>query len=272
MFLHLSVILFTGGSSVQVGSLSRGGGLCPGDGVSIEGVSVQGRGLCPGESAQEVSLSGGLYLWCLCQGGLYPEGSLPRGFCLGCLCPEGSLSGVSLSRGLCPGVTVMETPVTDTPPPYGGRVEGMHPTGMHPCWHLRPFTFAFIRQRWSGLSVATIQWPWYNGGGWILYGWGRVWVHHLSLGSGHRRNGDQQWPGTDGRCQNVHLAVAEFSVHSFAFIYTCQQTRKLGQPLPKVHSTAQWKRNTIGDPGVLEVAGPGFSKRRAGFGLGFQTL
>ena len=49
MFLHLSVILFTGGSlsrgvSVQEwGYLSSGGGLCPGVGVSVQ-VGV----LCPG--------------------------------------------------------------------------------------------------------------------------------------------------------------------------------------------------------------------------------
>ena len=30
--------------------------------------------------------------------------------------------------------------------------------------------------------------------GWILYSRGRVWVHHLSLSSGHRQNGILRWP------------------------------------------------------------------------------
>ena len=56
MFLHLSVILFTGEFSVQ-------GGLCPG--VSLfRGVSVRGGGLCPGV---------------LCPGGSLCEGFLSRG-------------------------------------------------------------------------------------------------------------------------------------------------------------------------------------------------
>ena len=113
MFLHLSVILFTGGS------------LCPGEGdlsvqergVSVQekGVSVQKRGvslsrrggslsrtrgslsgrggsLCPGE---RVSLSrrGGLCLGegCLCPGGVSVQGSMSKG--------EGeSLSGTPLPR------------------------------------------------------------------------------------------------------------------------------------------------------------------------------
>ena len=70
MFLHLCVILFTGGES-----LSRG-------------VSVQG-GLCP-----RGSLSGG----CLCPGGLCPGGLCPRGVYV----EEGSLSmGVSVHVDLC---------------------------------------------------------------------------------------------------------------------------------------------------------------------------
>ena len=55
MFLHVSVILFTG----------RGFGLRPGG-------SVSWRGLCPGGSLSGGSLS---------------RGSLLRGLCLGCLCP-----------------------------------------------------------------------------------------------------------------------------------------------------------------------------------------
>ena len=53
MFLHLSVILFMGGS------LSRGGGLCRG--VSVQGVSVQG------------GLSGRPPIW-LHAGGTHPTG------------------------------------------------------------------------------------------------------------------------------------------------------------------------------------------------------
>ena len=66
MFLHLSVILFTGGS-LSSGSLSRGvsvqGNLCPGDlssgGFSVQEVSVQAS-LCPGGTVQGVSVQGGL--------------------------------------------------------------------------------------------------------------------------------------------------------------------------------------------------------------------
>ena len=43
MFLHVSVILFTGGSrSLSMGGLCPGGGLC-------QGVSLSGRGLCHGD-------------------------------------------------------------------------------------------------------------------------------------------------------------------------------------------------------------------------------
>ena len=49
------------------GSLSRGGGLCPGGGsLSRGGVSVQGWGLCPGGLFLGGSLSGGLCLGGLC--------------------------------------------------------------------------------------------------------------------------------------------------------------------------------------------------------------
>ena len=88
MFLHLSVILFTGcrdlcpGISVHWGSLSIGvsvqGDLCPGGGVSVQEEGLYPGGPCPG----------GLY-----PGGLYPGGSISRGV---------SVKG-SLSRGLCPG-------------------------------------------------------------------------------------------------------------------------------------------------------------------------
>ena len=79
MFLHLSVILSTGG-------------------VSVCGVSVQG-GLCPG----------GLCPW-VCPGGLCPWGLCPERSLLGGLCPGGSLSGSLClgERGLC----------QRDPPPY----------------------------------------------------------------------------------------------------------------------------------------------------------
>ena len=72
-FLHLAVILLTGGY------LSRGRCLCPGEGVSVQGeVSLsRGGGLCPGEG---VSVQG-----------------------------RGSLSGESMSRE---GISVRETPHT----------------------------------------------------------------------------------------------------------------------------------------------------------------
>ena len=110
MFLHLSVILFTGRSLSSGGSLSSGC-LCQ------VGVSVKGGSLSRGVSVCRGSLSGGVSVQGVSvQGGLSPEG---------CLCPGGSLSrgglcvgGVSvqgcLSRGwvgLCPdgGVSVRET-------------------------------------------------------------------------------------------------------------------------------------------------------------------
>ena len=73
MFLHLCVILFTGGLCPSMhhrardrGSLSRGlclgGGLCPGGSLS-GGVSVR-RGICPGVLSRGVSVQG------LCQGSL----------------------------------------------------------------------------------------------------------------------------------------------------------------------------------------------------------
>ena len=95
MFLHLCVILFTRGVSVQ-------GGLCPGglypgmvsvQGVSVQrgvGISVEGEALCPRRSLSRGSISGGS----LSKGGLCPRRSLSRG----------SISGGSLSQGgLCPG-------------------------------------------------------------------------------------------------------------------------------------------------------------------------
>ena len=86
MFLHVSVILFTGGSQ----SPSQGVSVW---GVSVLGVLVQG-GLCPAGLCPGGSLSGGVSVQEVCargslSGGLCPGGSLSRGsLCLG----GGSLS------------------------------------------------------------------------------------------------------------------------------------------------------------------------------------
>ena len=87
MFLNLSVILLTVRVSVQ-------GGLCPGEGFSVQrkGVSVQRRGslssaLCPGGS---LSRGGGPCP----EEGVSAQGSLPRGGSLsrgGGSCPQGGL-------------------------------------------------------------------------------------------------------------------------------------------------------------------------------------
>ena len=75
MFLHLSMILFTGRRS-----LSRGGLFCP-VGVSVEEVSVQEGSLFRGSSVKG----------CLCPG----RGSLSRGW--------RGLWGISVQGGLCSG-------------------------------------------------------------------------------------------------------------------------------------------------------------------------
>ena len=109
--------------SIQGRSLSRGGGLCPGEGflsregslpgkgvsVQEEGVSFQVRGLCSGEgvsiqgervSVHQVSVQGrGSLFRGLCSGeGVSIQGR--EGFCSSSLCPGGLCSG---ERGLCPG-------------------------------------------------------------------------------------------------------------------------------------------------------------------------
>ena len=107
MFLHLSVILFTGGSlstGVFGGGVSVQGGLCPGESLSGGSLSrvylSSGRDLCPG----------GLCLWVSVHGGLCPRGSMSpyvqwvsvqgRDHCLGGgSLSRGSLSWGSLSRG-----------------------------------------------------------------------------------------------------------------------------------------------------------------------------
>ena len=88
MFLHLGVILFTGGLCLCQGqSLSRRS-------LSAGGVSVQGV------SGLGFSLSGGLWLRVSLSGGLCPGGSLSRGVAgIGGLC-----LGVSVQGGL--GVSV----------------------------------------------------------------------------------------------------------------------------------------------------------------------
>ena len=93
MFLHLSVILFTGGVSVPAYTI----------GHMTRGVSVQGC-LC-----LRVSVQGGLCLGGLCSEGSLSGGSLSRGS----LSRE-SLSGGSLSGG---GVSVMETLPSQTETP-----------------------------------------------------------------------------------------------------------------------------------------------------------
>ena len=111
MFLHLCVILFTGGSqsrgvSVQgEGGLGPvGGDLCPGEGGLCPWVSVQGRGSLSRWSLSRGSLSrGSLFL------GSLSRGSLSRRVSFWGVSVWGSLSRGSLSRGslssdgLCPG-------------------------------------------------------------------------------------------------------------------------------------------------------------------------
>ena len=95
MFLHLSVILFTGGGGLcPEGSLSRGG-LCPGGGSLSRGrVSVQGKGFCLGDLCP-----GGVFVQrgSLSSGRIYVQGRVSvqgEGLCPGWgLSPAGSLSG-----------------------------------------------------------------------------------------------------------------------------------------------------------------------------------
>ena len=61
--------------------------------------------------------------------------------------------------------------------------------------------------------------------------WGRVWVHHLSLSSGHRWNSDGQWLScpVSWSIKTVHSVYTEFiMIHSFAFIYICKQLETNG--------------------------------------------
>ena len=102
MFLHLSVILFTG----ERGSLSREG-LCPGGSHS--------GGHCPGG---------------LCPGGFLSMGvSVQEGLCPGSPCQGESLSRGSLSRGVS--VQGRESLSGRPPSPTVVRLRagGKHPTG-----------------------------------------------------------------------------------------------------------------------------------------------
>ena len=101
MFLHLSVILFTGGgvsvSACTTGHMTREGSLSRGEGGLSRGVSVWG------ESGGRGSLSRGR--------GVSVQGRLSGGN----LCPGGFLSG-----GLCSGGSVREM-LPDRDPPCGNE-------------------------------------------------------------------------------------------------------------------------------------------------------
>ena len=61
--------------------------------------------------------------------------------------------------------------------------------------------------------------------------WGRVWVHHLSLSSGHCRNSDGWWLSCPilWSIKNSKLSLPRIHhdpLNSFAFIYICQQIEK----------------------------------------------
>ena len=77
------------------------------------------RGLCP-EGGGSLSMAGGP-----CQRGPCPVESLLRGSL-----PVGSLSRGSLSAG---SLSWRWRPPVTGGPPYGGRLSGTNPTGMHKC-------------------------------------------------------------------------------------------------------------------------------------------
>ena len=104
---------FLSGWSVHRGLCAGvSGGVCPGKGVSVQGVSVQVRGsLSRGGVSNRwvlysfegsVSRGGSLSLGSLSrEGGLHRGGHYPGGFCLGGLSTGVFVQGVS--GGLCPG-------------------------------------------------------------------------------------------------------------------------------------------------------------------------
>ena len=67
--------------------------------------------------------------------------------------------------------------------------------------------------------------------------WGRVWVHNLSLRSGHCWNSNWQWPCCPipwfHKSSKLSLPIIPHN-NSFAFIYIyVDKQRKLGRPLPE---------------------------------------
>ena len=106
MFLHVSVILSTGG------------------GVSAPGGSALG-GVC--------SQIGGLPQGVFAPRGVYSEGNCSQGGLLGRICSRGTglLWGVSALGGSVPGGSTGPSPVTAT------AAGGTHPTGMHSCFMLK---------------------------------------------------------------------------------------------------------------------------------------
>ena len=127
MFLHISVILSTGGweslslvpCSFWVVSVQ--GGLCPG-GCLSRVVCVRGV-LCPGDSLSR----GSLYLW-----GISVQGFLYRGFLSRRVSVQGvSVQGVPVQRGFLPEGSLSR--VVRESRPVQWRADGMHPTGVHSC-------------------------------------------------------------------------------------------------------------------------------------------
>ena len=131
MFLHLSVILFTGG-------IFYPGSLCPGGVVSVQGQGSLSRVWV---SVQEgVSVQGSLSKgWGLCPGG----GSLSKGgLCLGV-----SVQGGSLSRGgLCPGGVSVQ----------GGSLSG-RPPRMVTCRRYASYWNAFFSSKTNVVHFRTLK-------------------------------------------------------------------------------------------------------------------
>ena len=81
--------------------------------------------------------------------------------------------------------------------------------------------------------------------------WGRVWVHHLSLSSGHGQNSNGWWLScpTPWSIKTVNSVYPEFiMIHSFAIIYICQRVEKTwsaisGMAVPAV----AWTQAQVGN-------------------------